>query len=114
MTTPQVIGAELRAQTSSQRHYACLPSPAGGPLALATARDVLCPPRNSIPRRREGLRAILDNRVSWVGIRHWLRGRRRPPLWAIALLREAIAARLAELQHADSLLESEQKKRASD
>jgi hypothetical protein len=43
------------------------------------------------------IRAILDNRITWVAVHHWRSGRRRPPQWVLERLAEVIRADAAQL-----------------
>ena len=48
--------------------------------------------------RRAAMRHALDNRASWPSIRHWRRGTRQAPQWAVDLINRKIADRLKELE----------------
>jgi hypothetical protein len=51
------------------------------------------------PGFRNGLVELLNGRVTWHGIREWHRGRRtRWPVWAMEVLRSAVASRLKQGQ----------------
>jgi hypothetical protein len=46
--------------------------------------------------RRADILALFDNKVTWGSVKHWRKGRRNVPMWAIECLRRR-TARLDEL-----------------
>lgn len=50
--------------------------------------------------RRALMRRALDNQASWDSIRHWRRGTRPAPQWAVDLLNKKLTERLKELDRA--------------
>lgn len=50
-------------------------------------------------RRREIL-ALFGNRVSWSAIRHWRKGRAKPPQWVVDQLQQRYAAPIMEIEPA--------------
>ena len=58
-------------------------------------------PRNGTDGKRDGRRAAmvaaLEGRANYCTIRQWRRGARRPPAWALQLLENKIARRVARL-----------------
>lgn len=84
---------------------------AGKPGALATAIDALFPIATLYIGRRKSLAALFGYRASLSAIKHWCRGRRRPPQWAIDTLLGAIETRLRELEHVRALLIASKKEK---
>ena len=50
--------------------------------------------------RRAAMLAALNGKATWPQIREWRRGNARAPQWAVSLLREKIAAKIARLSAA--------------
>ena len=46
---------------------------------------------------RRAILALFDNRATWSAIRHWRKGRAKPPQWAVDILK-ARAAPILELE----------------
>jgi hypothetical protein len=85
------------ATQSSKRSPGRVPRPT--PISYAT------PPMDRVIRvlvpsgsRRE-IRALFGDRVSWSAIKHWRKGRTKPPQWAVDRVRQHAAA-IFELQDA--------------
>ena len=75
---------------------------------LGKAVDTLFPWQlATYPGRINGAVAMLQGRVSAPTLKHWLRGNRRAPRWAWALLAIELERRRAELDHALELAKKE-------
>jgi hypothetical protein len=59
------------------------------------------------PGKLKGFLNVLNGRASRAALKHWLRGTRRTPKWALHLAAVAIEKRIAELQHALAIIKKE-------
>ena len=66
---------------------------------------LLCP-----EDRNDGVAGLLQGHVRPETVRDWRRGRRRPPVWAIEVLQDALKARVR--QETQSIEELEKEKKA--
>lgn len=57
--------------------------------------------------RRAAMIHALDNRATWIQIRHWRRGTGRVPQWARDLILDKIAKRLSRAEHVKAKLQNE-------
>lgn len=106
------VETPVETQSSGHTNHPALPAPEGVPLAIATAIEVLFPIATEYAGRKKAMGQLLGERLTWQGIKHWRRGRRSAPLWAITLLRQELDRRIHAMQHASALLQVEEKKKA--
>lgn len=66
------------------------------PHAVPQLFDAAC---RAISGRRRTILAVLDNRVTWGAVKHWRKGRRRAPQWALQAVLSTIEAKAAPLDH---------------
>lgn len=64
------------------------------------------------PGRRRRILALLDNRVGWSAVRHWLEGRNKPPRWVRQCLAAELSRRsIAASELAAAMLQAKEKAR---